>query len=238
VQNFWLPIVIRNCVVGLAFVQAQAIPATGVPVRPIRRGLRTGAGASRQPNDGTKGTSEPTFGEAARLLRLVIDHVETSALADLRKAELTQAQRALGELQTVAARLRGELNRLVPAFNRSAPVLESDNHTDRVVRATLQCIHENYSEPITLKKQASALKLHPAYLSALFSRAVGMPFKTYLTEVRIEKARELLGAPAKTISETAAAVGFASENRFRIAFKKCTGLAPAVWRETLRMRSA
>ena len=76
--------------------------------------------------------------------------------------------------------------------------------------------------------------MNAAYLSALFSHAVGMPFKTYLTEVRLEKARELLGDPAKSISEVAAAVGYASENRFRSVFKKLTGLSPRMWRETFR----
>ena len=52
----------------------------------------------------------------------------------------------------------------------------------------------------------------------------------------MEKAQELLGNPARGISDVACAVGYASENRFRIAFKKATGLAPRIWRETLRMQ--
>lgn len=62
-----------------------------------------------------------------------------------------------------------------------------------------------------------------------------MPFKTYLTEVRVEKARELLRDPTRNVSEVAYAVGYASENRFRIAFKRVTGLSPTSWRDTLRM---
>ncbi len=179
--------------------------------------------------------SERDFCEAARLLRLVIEHVETSALADLRKADLTQAQRALSELQTVATRLRGELNGLVPAFNKTGPALEPENHTARVVRAMLECIHQHYAQPVTLATCAEKLGLGAAYLSALFSRHVGMPFKTYLTEVQVEKARELLSDPARSVAEVAFAVGYRSENRFRIAFRRLTGISPKLWRETFRM---
>ena len=106
------------------------------------------------------------------------------------------------------------------------------------MRSALARIHENYSQSVTLKQCADEVGLNAAYLSALFSRSVGVPFKTYLTEVRMERARELLSNPAKTVSEVASAVGYASENRFRIAFKNLTGLPPSLWRQTLRVQSA
>jgi two-component system response regulator YesN len=85
---------------------------------------------------------------------------------------------------------------------------------------------------------AAQFHLNPAYLSSQFSRTVGIPFKRYLTEVRLERARELLGRPAMSIAEVAYAVGYTSGNRFRVAFKSATGLPPRVWRETLRMARA
>lgn len=241
VRNFWQPIILRGCLVGLAFVQALAPPAAGTPTRqnPLRAHRRSGpstaARAFRLAGRGTKRMSRADFGEAAKLLQLVFQHVETSALADLRQSDLTRAQRALLELQTVATRLRGELNGLVPAFNQTGPVLEAENHTDRVVHAALEYIHQHYAQPFTLQQYAGRLRLNAAYLSAQFSHAVGIPFKTYLTEVRIERARELLGDASRSIAEVAYAVGYASENRFRIAFRHVTGLSPRVWRETLRL---
>ena len=241
VRNFWLPIILRGCLIGLAFVQALALPATGTPVRPqpLRAArvpaAKPGARTSRQGLRETKLVSRSEFCEAARLLQLVVHHIETSALADLRKSDLTRAQQALVELQTVARRLRGELNGLVPAFSKTGPVLQSEKHWEQTVRAALARIHASYSHPLTLKQCAEQLGLNAAYLSALFSRSVGVPFKTYLTDLRIEKARELLSEPARSVSEVAYAVGYASENRFRIAFKRVTGLPPHFWRETLRM---
>lgn len=239
VRNFWLPLIVRGYLVGLVFVQALAIlavrPGTAQISRIALRAARSSANAGRQSIRSTKLMNRTEFGEAARLLRLVVAHVETSSVADLRKSDLSRAQQALLELQTVATRLRTELNGLVPAFNKTAPVLERENHTDRLVRSALEHIHAHFAEPFTLRQYARQLRLNPAYLSAQFSRAVGTPFKTYLTELRVEKARALLSDPTKTVAEVGYAVGYASPNRFRLAFKQMTRLSPRQWRETLRM---
>ena len=118
------------------------------------------------------------------------------------------------------------------------PAAPARNPTpEQIVHRLLECIELDYGKPITLQQYARELGMNAAYLSDLFSRAVGVPFKTYLTELRLAKAKALLGDPAKTASEVAYAVGYASENRFRLAFKKATGLPPKIWRETLRMSS-
>ncbi len=221
-HNSWLPILIRGRIVALALLQALTASATGLAPRRLNR-----AGRRMRPT---------AFGKATDLFQLVFRQVETAVLADLRKSDLTQAQRALVELQTVATRLREELNGLVPAFNKTSPTLERENHTGRLVSAVLERIHQRYAQPITLARCAQELRLNAAYLSALFSSHVGMPFKTYLTELRIEKARDLLGEPTRSIADVAYAVGYASENRFRTAFKHVTGLSPRLWRETLRLK--
>ena len=118
---------------------------------------------------------------------------------------------------------------------RFPPVPQSESRPERMVHAVLDRIQQDYAQPLTLRKCASDLRVNAAYLSHLFSHAVGLPFKTCLTEVRVEKARELLGDPAKNISQVASAVGYASENRFRIAFKNVTGISPRMWRQTLQM---
>ena len=179
--------------------------------------------------------SQAEFARAARLLRLIVQHVQTASLADLRKTDLTQARQALGEFQKVQTRLRRELNHLIPAFRRMPPAADSGKHSDQILRSLMEHIDQHLAQTITLQGCAADLGLNPTYLSALFSRTLGIPFKTYLTEVRVEKARELLSQPRRTIASIAAAVGYRSENRFRVAFKNVTGLSPKTWRETLRM---
>jgi AraC-like DNA-binding protein len=235
IRNFWFPIIIRHCMFGLAFVQAEG---TQRP-RPARRKSSHAAAlriaiASRR--TAVRGMTAAGFKQAARLLQLIYEHAQTSALADLRKQELTQAQEAVRELQKVTTHLREELNGLVPAFSRTAPRLQPETRAERTVHAAIDYIHQHYTECLTLGECADALDLTPAYLSGLFSRRVGLTFKTYVTDLRLEKARLLLSDPAGNISRIANALGYASENCFRLAFKKATGLSPTAWRETLRMQ--
>ena len=74
-------------------------------------------------------------------------------------------------------------------------------------------------------------------MSDLFAHAVGVPFKTYLTELRLERSKELLCDPDKNVNEVARAVGYNSADRFRTVFKQHTGLSTRDWRATMRHTS-
>ncbi len=239
IYNFWQPLTVRGRIVGLAFVQALSTAATDR--NPAPRRPSAAMAAAMPPGSLTtrlKRVSRREFGKAIKLLRLMIQHVETAALADLSMSDLARTQQALLQQEAEGKRLRGELNGLVPAFSKATPVLESENHIDRAVHAALDYIHQNYSHALSLQECADRLRLNPAYFSAQFSRAVGIPFKSYLTELRVEKARSLLADLTQNIADVAYAVGYSSENRFRLAFKKVTGLPPRLWRETSRVPCA
>lgn len=175
------------------------------------------------------------FAWAARLLHLIVQHVQTASLADLRKTDLASAGHAVLALEKVQARLHDALQRHLPVPLETARRAAPESHPEQIVQRLLECIQQNYREPITLQNCASKLGMNASYASALFSRAVGVPFKARLTEQRIAKAKQLLGDAAKSISAVAVAVGYASENRFRIAFKNVTGPPPKLWRETMQI---
>jgi AraC-like DNA-binding protein len=225
VQNYWLPVRVRDLTIGIAYLQALDHRQARKPTR-----LRSAHSATRV-------LSRSKFNRASRLLRLIVQHVQTLDVAALRLEDLAEAQQALRVFERVQARWRRELNHVMPAFRKTPPVAESGNHAERILRLLMERIHRDYARPLTLRDCAQALNLNAAYLSALFSRAMGLPFKTYLTEVRMEKARELLSDPVQAVSDVASAVGYATENRFRLAFRNVTGLSPKLWRETLRMPS-
>jgi len=223
VQNFWRPIRVRGAIVGIAYLQALDI------ARPGRVKL------SKSARTVTKTLSRPEFRRACRLLNLIVQHVQTLDLAELRKADLTKAGHAVVALEKEQARLHEALERHLPAPPQVTRHSRSRTHTEQAVQSLLECISQNYARPITLGGCAAKLDMNAAYLSALFSRAIGRSFKTYLTEHRMQKAKALLGDPVNNLSDVARAVGYGSENRFRVAFKQATGLAPKLWRETMRM---
>jgi AraC-like DNA-binding protein len=214
VRNYWFPIRLRGETLGLAYL--QALDSTSK--HPARK-HSVGGMHPRPGREDARVMSHLKFARAARFLRLIVQHSQTASLAGLQKEDLANVQRVLRVFENVQKRLRKKLNGLMPAFRETPPVAQSESRPERMVRAVLDRIHQDYAQPLTLQKCAGDLRVNAAYLSHLFSHAVGMPFKTCLTEVRVEKARELLGDSARNISHIAKAVGYASANRFGAAFK-------------------
>lgn len=239
-SNYWFPVQLRGEMLGIAYLQALDRPAIRLPARKRAafgaRPLRNCRAAARHRlgRAGAKVLSRLEFARASRFLQLIIRHVQTASLSDLRKADLTSAGRVVLVLEKEQARLHETLKRHIPVLplapRRSGP----ESHPEQIVHRLLERIELDYRKPITLQQYARELGMNAAYLSALFSRAVGVSFKAHLIDLRMAKAKELLGDPTTNVSAVAGAVGYASENRFRLAFKKATGLPPKLWRETMQ----
>jgi AraC-like DNA-binding protein len=232
VRNFWAPIRVRSETVGVAYLQALAHLPRKRPGKPDL----THAAHARLSRRGAVVLSHLKFNQATRFLQQIVQHVQTASLSDLRKADLTNAARCVVALEREQARLRGALQRHLPAAPAVGRSSGPESHAEQVVHGLLERLQLDYAKPITLRGLARELGMNTAYLSALFSRRVGIPFKSHLTEIRLHKARELLADIGKTASEVALATGYSSEERFRRAFKKATGLSPKAWRETMQSR--
>lgn len=218
VRSFWIPINIRGETLGFAYLQA------------MKRTSRKGRTQSllKLPI-----ANQAEFSRAARLLRHIVRHVELASTNELETRNLRQANRTVRALKREEQRLRRALKRLQPAFPGGATEGNAASHNEQIVQAMLDQIQRAYNRPITLLELARDLGMNASYLSALFSSSIGVPFKTYLTEYRMQKAKDLLGLVDKRPSDIAYAVGYTSEERFRAVFKKATGLPPTVWRETM-----
>ncbi|SFS02083.1 response regulator transcription factor [Anaeromicropila populeti] len=92
-------------------------------------------------------------------------------------------------------------------------------------------IHQHYSENIGRNDIAKKFYLSPEYLSKLYKKRTGVNLKEYINEYRIEKAKELLKAGEKNISNIAESVGFDNYSYFSTIFKKITGVSPKEYRE-------
>ena len=120
VRNYWFPIQLRGETLGLAYLQALGHSTHKRPARKRSvRGVR-----SRPGREDARVMSRLKFARAARLLRLIVQHSETSSLADLQQAELGNVQRVLRVFENVQKRLRKKLNGLMPAFRETPPVAQ------------------------------------------------------------------------------------------------------------------
>lgn len=92
-------------------------------------------------------------------------------------------------------------------------------------------IKENYyHNDISLNTVATNVNISPSYFSSIFSQETGQTFTEYLTEVRIEKAKELLMCTNLRASEIGYQVGYKDSHYFSYIFKKETGCTPKEYR--------
>jgi two-component system response regulator YesN len=91
-------------------------------------------------------------------------------------------------------------------------------------------IDEKYGEAITLQSVADELCIHPVSLSKVFKKEMGQNFLDYLTEVRIEKAKDLLRNSNLKIYEIAEKIGYQEIQYFGKLFKKRMNMTPKEFR--------
>lgn len=106
-----------------------------------------------------------------------------------------------------------------------------DRHSMKKYSAILeearQFIRENYQrEDMSLNTVASNVNISPSYFSAIFSAETGQTFVEYLTQVRLEKAKELLMCSSMRTAEIGYEVGYKDAHYFSYIFKKVVGCSP------------
>jgi len=238
--NSWIPIMVASFTVGIAFMERLPVrqesdpKSRGTSKRASARVSAPSTGSHAKGQKKRDRLSRTQFAIAVRVLRLFVRYLGTASFLKVTEGELVHARQQALTLGREKTRLGRRLSRVFPSLYQTSTVTKHESRAEQFVQRTLDLIHQNYAKPITLKQCADQLALHPAYLCRLFSQIVGLPFKTYLTDLRFEKARQLLSDPARRVSEVAYAVGYSDANRFRAAFKKATGLSPFAWREACR----
>jgi AraC-like DNA-binding protein len=99
-------------------------------------------------------------------------------------------------------------------------------------------IDEHFDLPIDLNSIAGEACLSRYHFHRLFRRVYKRTPHQYLTSKRINHAQRMLGAEDCTIGEVCMQVGFESVGSFSVLFKREIGVAPAEYREQLKVRRA
>lgn len=149
-------------------------------------------------------------GQAAE--RFADDLVERFWLcADAAAVEAALRQALCGEMQ----RLAGERSQ-----REMRPITEAKRY-----------IQQHYRESLRLEDVSSAVGFNATYFSTLFKKETGQNFMDYLTDLRIEKARELLCGETLSVQAVAEAVGYRDLKYFSRLFKKSTGVSPSDYKK-------
>ena len=98
------------------------------------------------------------------------------------------------------------------------------------VQKALDLIRARIQDPPSLGELALLTGLSRTYFSPVFKEVVGMGLQDYLTQARINKAKDLLGNINSTVKQIAYDVGFRDPDHFSRTFKKKTGITPTNWK--------
>lgn len=94
-------------------------------------------------------------------------------------------------------------------------------------------IHTHISEPIQIEELADMVYLSMTHLGRLFKKKHNQSMIDYITEQRIQLAKELLKDEKLTISAVAAKSGYNNYSYFTKIFKSATGKTPREYRRKL-----
>ncbi|TCP53349.1 AraC family transcriptional regulator of adaptative response / methylphosphotriester-DNA alkyltransferase methyltransferase [Tumebacillus sp. BK434] len=101
---------------------------------------------------------------------------------------------------------------------------------NELVRAAQHLLESRYAAPLSLQSIADRLHISPYHLQRTFKKATGRTPAAALTAIRLDKARELLAATERPLSDIALEVGYQNLSHFSYVFHKETGLTPTDYR--------
>ena len=107
---------------------------------------------------------------------------------------------------------------------------------DRRIRRSVELMHSQLDQDLSLKSLAAASHLSPFHFSRLFKKLTGVTPHNYLAAVRATRAQSLLATTDMSITEIGSRVGYLSASHFTKAFRLSTGTTPREFRKALICR--
>lgn len=107
------------------------------------------------------------------------------------------------------------------------------SHRKDIISEIKLYVSQHYNEQVSLADLAARFFISPYYLSQLFKRKTGDNYLNYLTQLRIDKAKELLENTDLKVYEICQKVGYFDAQHFARMFEKFTGCKPRDFRKKL-----
>ena len=128
--------------------------------------------------------------------------------------------------------------------NYSTPLLSEDLELSRVglvdrrIRRSVELMHTQLDQDLTLKALAAESYLSPFHFARLFKKLTGVSPHNYLAGIRATRAQLLLAETDLSVTEIGARVGYLSGSHFTKAFRIATGATPREFRKGLISRNS
>lgn len=129
-----------------------------------------------------------------------------------------------GRKYDVAMILEEMLDAMFEAMEREAL------YSDDALKKALNYIDRNIRKGINLDEAAEYVNMSSCYFSKFFKKATGSNFITYVTDTKIEYAKEMLCNTEMPVINIAYELSYSETNYFSKAFKKKVGVTPTEYR--------
>lgn len=128
------------------------------------------------------------------------------------------------------------LERLFPEVELQEVGADGANEPDAVngyniCEMVKKYVEEHYGENLSLEVIASYVHLHPAYLSKVFKENENQNLSGYITNVRMEKAAQLLQEPERKVHDVMEKVGYQKSQYFSKLFREKYGVTPVEYKK-------
>lgn len=186
--------------------------------------------------------------------RCLIIEVQPERLASIRQvtAILDRASHVEGGfVSNLAFRIFREsrMPDAVAPFSIEALILEMLAEATRVqrfgdptppvwLRQAREFVRESFLETVSLRTISDLVGVHPAHLAKMFRRQYGCTVGDYVRRLRLDHAAKLLVQSERSLSAIALSAGFYDQSHFAHLFKLRFGIAPGVYRASLRAKRA
>ncbi|MHA6533372.1 response regulator [Paenibacillus sp. BAC0078] len=105
----------------------------------------------------------------------------------------------------------------------------------QLIDQAIEYIRSHYEESdISIGKVCQHLHISTGYFSSIFKKEMKMTFVSYLLQIRLEAAKELLRSTELKAFEIAERIGFADPNYFSFCFRKKYGQSPKEYKNSAR----
>lgn len=105
-----------------------------------------------------------------------------------------------------------------------------EEKSNSIIEMSKEYIQNNFNKDISLDDVSREVNISPYYFSKIFKEGTGENFIEYLTNIRIEKAKELLSTTEYSMKEICTMCGYSDPNYFSRSFKKNVGVTPTEYK--------
>jgi two-component system response regulator YesN len=148
--------------------------------------------------------------------------------------ELNSIETLLANIKTID-QLREQARLILVSALAFRDHQSSNSHRGTIQKAKDYIDHHYMDENLSLSEVVAWVNLSASHFSMVFSDGTNQTFKEYLTEIRINKAKELLRTTALRSAEISYQVGYRDPHYFSYVFRKNTGVTPSEFRSQIRV---